>query len=94
MTKASKSSPEPWGHNLRGDVTCGLEFIGKFKEFKDATRAAQCVNACEGLNPKVIPKIIQALKFVDQIFLPQDPVQADFIDVVKKLLVKVKRKPQ
>jgi hypothetical protein len=68
----TKHTPEPWSLESYGATLItkngydiALTNSGKFKTGnaqQDAARIVTCVNACAGLNPAAVPRLVEALQ--------------------------------
>lgn len=47
--------------NEKGNIVCEMESPYEQENINYAHRIVTCVNACEGINPKAIPEMIQFL---------------------------------
>lgn len=69
-------TPEPWyreGRTVRADLPAGGPFLAPFTsdvcrvvDAADGDRIVACVNACKGINPDAVPKMLAALLMAEE----------------------------
>lgn len=94
----SEHVPEPWawGEDCETKAICIYEATGQNRgnpivydgeclSDEEAARIVACVNACKGLNPETVPKLLEALEWIET-YIANQPLDslAQFL-ITKKI---------